>query len=270
VSSLIPLADLIVSECLMITPGVRFELETAYRTDRWDRTVVILPPQDSPLALLDKDPLVQMFPRCLWADSLHNEALADVPVLKDLLARIDALARLPDDERRRLTDRAARDQACAIDLRPVADAYENDARWSTLAHDKDPRLRYYAFWQLFRAASIRGALMMKGDDSFDNRSHLSSAYRDMSVIMLDTEPEEDRIVLLGDLTFAEQCAQSAYRLIRDSDGELAILGLRNAAEAQWRNVMAVRDAVERQPERFVRRPLYGPFPVKVVSPKESA
>ena len=62
VEVLIGHAALIVSECLMLSSGVRFELETAYRLRRWDRTVLVLPPLDGPYRIIDSDPVVQMFP----------------------------------------------------------------------------------------------------------------------------------------------------------------------------------------------------------------
>src|SRR5262249_44788201 len=68
VENLIPLADMIVMECFMLGEGVRLELEGIKRGRRWDRTVLLLPPLESPLAMLDNDPLIQMFPRCIWMD----------------------------------------------------------------------------------------------------------------------------------------------------------------------------------------------------------
>lgn len=81
--ALIPLADLIVSEPLMLSEGVRLELQMIYDAHRWDRTVLVLPPQHSPLPMIDNDSLIQMFPRCVWADSLHQELFTDSPVMAD-------------------------------------------------------------------------------------------------------------------------------------------------------------------------------------------
>ena len=44
VRELIEHAALIVSECLMLSEGVMFELETAYRLGHWDRTVLVASP----------------------------------------------------------------------------------------------------------------------------------------------------------------------------------------------------------------------------------
>jgi hypothetical protein len=158
----------------------------------------------------------------------------------------------------------ARDDAYPIDLLPIAVDYEFTVMWDSLNQDEDDRIRYYGFWRLFRAASIRGVRMLRGDDSWDNRAKLAEAYIQMSAIMLDHEKEGDRFILIGDLTFAEQCAQTAYNLIRDSDGPIAIQFYRERAETQYEEVMAIRKAIETHPDRIILRPRYGPFPVRAV------
>ena len=105
VAGLIPFADLIVSEPYMLTEAVRFELDTARHHGSWDRTVVVLPPLNSPFATLDSDPLIQMFPRCVWADTFHTTSFEDLPVVADLLQRMRDLTALPDAERAPTDDR---------------------------------------------------------------------------------------------------------------------------------------------------------------------
>ncbi|HYC89538.1 MAG TPA: hypothetical protein VEO54_10040 [Thermoanaerobaculia bacterium] len=122
---------------------MRYELQTAYELGRWDRTVLVLPPLHSHLDVIDSDSLLQMFPRVIWADTLHTESLTDAFVLKDLLARIDAIAALPDEERRRLIDPVLRDEAFPIDLESIAQAYELQTRMEAMQQDGDDRLRYY-------------------------------------------------------------------------------------------------------------------------------
>jgi hypothetical protein len=261
-ASLIPFADLIVSEAYMLSDGVRFELETAYRANRWDRTVLLLPPLKSPFAVIDNDPLIQMFPRVIWMDSFHTDSLTDPPVIKDLLARMARIVALDEANRRELVDLKARDAAYPVDLMPIAAHLEQEAEMGSVFGEQDDRTRYYGFWQLFRAASIRGHRMRAGDDSFSNRSKLSSAYRQLSAIMLDHELQDDKVVLTGDLTFAEQCARSACALIRESDGGVALHFWRESAERQLQSVLDVRAAVEAQPARFLLRPRFGPFPVR--------
>jgi hypothetical protein len=82
----------------------------------------------------------------------------------------------------------------------------------------------------------------------------------MSAIMLDHESEGDKFILIGDLTFGEQCAASAYNLIRESDGPIAAY-YRDRVEERYKEVMKLRNALQAYPGRFILRPRYGPFPV---------
>jgi hypothetical protein len=176
-----------------------------------------------------------------------------------------AIAGLPEEKRRCLVDPKARDDAYPIDMLPIAVDYEETAMWDSLNREEDDRIRYYGFWRLFRAAAIRGARLIRGDDSFDNRTKLAEAYIQMSTIMLDHEQEGDRLVLIGDLNFAVQCAQSAYNLIRDSDGPIAIQFYRERAQMHYEEVMAIHKAIETHPDRIILRPRYGPFPLRAAS-----
>lgn len=261
VEELISHAVLIVSECLMLSEGVRFELETAYRLGRWDRTVLVLPPLDGPFEVLDSDPVIQLFPRCAWANSLHTTPLIEQDVIKDLVARIAAILALPEDERRGLVQRGALDQEHPISLMPLAERYERDVTIDLTFGDQDSELlRYEAFWRLFRAGAIRGVAWQQGDRSDGNRIRLAEDYRQMSSAMLDMAEEEGQIVVRGDLVFAEQCAQSAYALLAGGPGPL-----RELAERQLAKVQQVQQAVEANPDRVVMRPRYGPFTVRAES-----
>ena len=258
VASLIPFADLIVSECYMLAEGVRFELEVAYKTNRWDRTVLLLPPLKSPFAMLDNDPVIQLFPRCVWMDSLHIEPLIDLPVVKDLLSRMESIAALPEQERQLLTNPARRDAAFSINLLPIAEHYEFSAGSRSMFAERDDRSLYYGFWEFFRAASIRGVRISQGDNSTHNRQQFAHAYIQMSAIMLDYEQDGDTIILVGDLTLAEQCLRSAYSVVEKDEGPLADY-LRKEAEKHYETLMAVQEAIRAHPERFILRPRYGPF-----------
>lgn len=265
VSKLIPLADLIISECYMLSEGVRFELEVAAHYDLWDRTVLLLPPQKSYLKLIDNDPLIQIFPRCIWMDSFHTESVAESPLVQDLIVRMEQIAALSDNERQRLIDPAVRDKEYPINLLPIAEHYESNAMSRLQWQSEDERTEYYSFWELFRAAAIRGVMLLSGDDSFDNRISLSDANYHMSVHMLNHEREGDKIIFTGDLEFAEQCAESAYALIRESDGPTADYFFRQRAENQLQSVLEIRRYIEAHPGRCILRPRYGPFPVHRVS-----
>ena len=258
VTELIPKADLIVSECYFLSDGVRFELEQAYQSDSWDRTILILPPQKGLFPLIDNDPLVQMFPRCIWADALHNQPLAVANEMSDLLQRMAKIAALPEQERIPLKDRGAKNKAFPIDLLPIAEYYEITATLTSQWQDEDDRVRYYGFWQLFRAAAIRFVLLQRGDTSFTNRGHISSAFAQMSAIMFDHDREGDKLILFGDLTFAEQCTITAFNIILDSDGASGAY-YREQAQKRYDEVQALKQALKADPEKFELRPRYGPI-----------
>jgi hypothetical protein len=254
VTELIGSADLIVSECIFLTPAVRFELEAAYAAGLWDRTVLVLPsPHGLVMTTLDSDPLIQLFPRCVWADSPDIASPTDSPVIMDLLERLQVIANLPEDTRRQRRERADAIPPHDIDLIPLAEWYESAAGVSlTFAGGNDSAL-YYAFWQLFRASSIRVHALMGGDRSPSNRFSLAQDHLRMSNAMLEAETDDDKWVLSGDLAFAEQCARSAYSLAEDNER------LRILAEQQFNDVTRIQQAVVHEPERFILRPCYGPF-----------
>lgn len=258
-AALIPRADLVVSECLMLSGGVRTELEQAYAARRWDRTVLVLPPVDGPFAPIDSEAIIQMFPRGIWANALKTESFVDSPVIADLLARMGAITALPAAERLALRDPVARDRAFPIDLMLLAKHYEFDAQLRSLQQDTDPRARYEGFWTMFRASAIRGEALLRGDDSDSNRMRMADLYLQMAAIMFDHERDDDCRVLVGDLAFAEQCATSAYHLVRGEGWYQNRMRARAAETLE--QVDQVRRALAEHPERLVARPRYGPFRV---------
>jgi hypothetical protein len=258
--ALITRADLIVSEPLMLSAGVRLELQMIYDAQRWDRTVLLLPPLRGYLETIDSDGLVQMFPRCLWADALHTEPLAQSPVIADLLARIRAIAAAPIETRRALKPRSRRDAAYPIDLMPLAEHLEREVRLASVFDRGDETTRYYAFWRLFRASAIRGLRFQEGDTSASNRRSLAHAYLEMSKVMLDHTAEGDKVLLQGDPADARKLVQSAFGLIEPlGDHDLAARALRGEAETRWEELLELQQIVERHPDRFEIRPRYGPL-----------
>lgn len=258
-TSLIAHADLIVSECYFLTPAVRFELETAARFGKWDRTVLLLPPQSGQVTLIDNDPLVQQFPRCVWADRFHTQSLTELPQVADLVDRMARIASCPESYRCGLAKPLTREAAFPVSILPLAEEMEREARLSLQRNEVDlPRVRHEAFWNLFRAASLRGVALQRGDDSADNRIQLSSDQVDMSGLMLAFEKEDERFVLLGDLDTAERLAASAWALLDlpglDRDGYF-----RRRAERQWQNVQRVKSAIAAAPERVSMRTVFGPL-----------
>ncbi|HEX7335338.1 MAG TPA: hypothetical protein VF290_27850 [Pyrinomonadaceae bacterium] len=257
--ALIPIADLIVSEPLMLTEGVRLELQMIYDAHRWDRTVLLLPPFNSYLSTIDNDSLIQMFPRCIWADSLHHEHFTDSPVIKDLLERIRVIARLPLETRRTLRDLAMRDKAYPIDLIPIAQHFETTARLGSVFNEKDETTRYYAFWQMFRAVGIRGVRYNEGDKSSTNRCEWAHSYLEMSKIMCDHSKEGEKVILQGDPAEAQLLVQSAYGLIQDLEDDMLVRVLRAEAEEQWESLLRLEQVMKEKPDRFEIRPRYGPL-----------
>jgi hypothetical protein len=258
VQGLIAHAAMIVSECLLLGPGVRAELEFAYQLGKWDRTVLVLPAgQYSPV---DSDPLVQMFPRCVWADSFHTSRLIDQPAVTDLVQRMRLLLELPEDVRRGLTTRGRLDSAYPIDLKPLARHYQTQVLISLAFQDQDAEMRYRTFWQLFRANAIHGIAWTQGDRSLETRNEMADNFLLMSQAMTAELREEGELVVVeGDLGFAEQCAVSALSLLAE-DPEV----VRRPAEIQLERIARLRAAIRAAPQRFLVRPRYGPFVVRRV------
>lgn len=254
---LIANADLIVSESLMLSPGVKLELERIYALSRWDRTVLLLPPPRSGLGLIDNDPIIQMFVRCVWANELHTGAINEHLVMKDLLQRIGTIGALPVGERRKLRDPIARTKAFPIDMRLLAKqmAMRAALRSQFVDDDASGDLRWEVFWYLFRAASILGWLYANGKADHSDEANLADHMRAMSELMLHARQENGRLLFDGDLQFAEDSAETAYALLaRANIPELVEIGAR-----QLEQVRKVRAAVAAQPERFALQPRFGPF-----------
>src|SRR5262249_38656359 len=162
------------------------------RWERWDRTVLILPPPDETLGSLDNDPLIQQFPFCVWANAFHTRSLTHLRPVKDLVDRMARLAALPESERARLTSPAERLQASPIDLLSFAAEVEaENTMTAAFADQSDKGVRWCAFWNLFRAASLRMVASPADDRSAANRTTLADDLLQMSVIMLDFEEEGD-------------------------------------------------------------------------------
>jgi hypothetical protein len=259
VSALIPLADLIVSEPLMLSEGVRRELQMIYDAHRWDRTVLVLPPLHSYLQTINKDSLIQMFPRFVWADFLHREPFTDSPVVADLLERMRAIARLPVETRRTLSDFSARDKAYPVDLMSVAQHLETQAQLGSVFNQEDEATRYYAFWQMFAASAIRGMRYRQGDNSTSNRCQFAHSYIEMSKLMLDHSTEGDRFILQGDPAEAKLLVQSAYGLLEEVEDDLWARALLAEAEDQWEKLLRLEQVIKDNPRRFEIRPRYGPL-----------
>jgi hypothetical protein len=256
--ALISSADLIISECYMLGAGVRFELERAYNLGRWDRTVLVLPPLLSPIALVDNDPLVQMFPFCVWADAFHTHQFFDLPVTKPMLKRLNKLAALPPEDLRALTTPQAREAFMPLDLEAIARDLTHEAQMGLAFNADDERTHYYSFWSLFRAAALRAVLFAKGEATDEVLFGLASNQLEMSTAMLNFEDKYDKITFKGDLENGEQMAISARTLFNMSKN---VFGseMAEAAEERIANYQRLGRALAEAPQRFRIAPIYGPF-----------
>jgi tetratricopeptide (TPR) repeat protein len=88
---LIAHAAAIVSECLMLSEGVRAELEIIDCLGRNNDTLVVLPPSGGYLQSLSDDPLVGKFPNTIAAEVLRDIPLTEVPFVARLLEESQAL-----------------------------------------------------------------------------------------------------------------------------------------------------------------------------------
>lgn len=257
VEPLIGHAELIISECQVLTSGVRFELETILHLDRWDRTVLVFPPGPA----TDSDPIVQMFPRCAWNDEFTSVPFTELPVVADLISRLRAIADLPEHHRLALADNLPDAPAHPVDLVPLAIHYETTVRTNEVFDDHrgNPERHYRRFWRLVRAAAARSAMFARGDTSLANRGALAADYLDINAILLDVREEDGKVVLNGDLTFAEQCTQSALTLAADERPDL-----RERAEHQYQQVRRLTQEAADRPASFVVRPGFGPITIRPV------
>jgi hypothetical protein len=238
---------------------VRLELEMIYNAGRWDRTVLVLPPLDSPLATIDNDGLIQLFPRCIWADSLHHTPMTESPVIQDLMHRVRSIASLPDEQRRRLRNQPTRDKAYPVDLLAVAQHFESEAKLASVFGTADNRTRYYAFWQMFRAAGIRGVRHQQGDRSKQNRAGLAYSQLEMSKILLDHTTEDERVILQGDPAEAELLLKSAYALVGNDPEDQVARHILTQVEANWETLQKLQQVMQSNPDRFEIRQRYGPL-----------
>jgi hypothetical protein len=255
---LISTADLIISECYMLRPGVRFELERAYRLGRWDRTVLVLPPLQSVITPVDNDPLIHMFPLCIWADELHTHQFFDLTVTRPMLERLQALAALSPEDARALTIPQARAAFMPLDMEAIAGELTNDTTLALTFRADDDRTHYYGFWNLFRSAALRGWLVAKGGARDQLFFDLAHNQLEMSAAMLGCEVTDDKITFKGDLENGEQMATSARSIFRMFDDHFA-RSMAETAEERIAEYQSIRRAVAKTPERFRIAPIYGPF-----------
>ena len=258
---LIANADIILAECTSLSAGIAYELDRAHSWGRWDRTVLALPPLKSHFQMLDSHPLVQRFPRCFWLDELHTHRLTELPPVIDLIERIESIVSSPAGGSRLARAPSDRDEMFPIDLLKLANSYEAEVVASTVLGVTDDRTPYYAFWQLFRAAGIRGHLLSTGEGSLMNRLRLAEAYLQMATIMLTpkTDEENDLIIIVADLDFARKAGVTVHNLFDDEDPPSLTERMQQQALALLEQLDRVERAVQVNPDRVILRPEYGPI-----------
>jgi tetratricopeptide (TPR) repeat protein len=116
VQRLIASAELIVSECLFLRPGVLAELKACIELGRVDRTVLVLP---SPPIQHGKPEDIEPFARAVYQHDLIWQSPEKSIVFRDLVARISRIAAMEPAERVRLIRQGRLDEAEPVTFRGV-------------------------------------------------------------------------------------------------------------------------------------------------------
>jgi tetratricopeptide (TPR) repeat protein len=117
VERLIACAELIVSECQALNPGVLAELKACIDLGRVDRTVLVLP--SPPQEFGGKPEDIEPFPRATYQHDLNWESAAKSVVFRDLVARIGRIAAMDPAKRVRLIRQGRLDEAEPVTFRGV-------------------------------------------------------------------------------------------------------------------------------------------------------
>jgi len=108
VKALIASAELIVSECQFLRPGVLAELKACVELGRADRTVLLLP--SPPVEFDGKPEDIEPFPRAIYQHDLDWEFPAKSFVFRDLVARIGRIAAMDPAKRVQLIRKGRLDE----------------------------------------------------------------------------------------------------------------------------------------------------------------
>jgi hypothetical protein len=265
--ALIADADLIVSECLMVSPGVRSELEFAFHGGTIDRIALVLAPPGSPLDPVDDEPAVQFVPRAVYADELNDTAFLDSFVVGDLAERLRRIAALPVAQRRALArDRDRKLREYPVTWAGVATGYNARAVAQELAdmgHRETDESWWLRFWWHFRrVTTLTWQMLHVGLPESEAATGLVDGYLKMGYLQLRSGAREHgQRVIRGDLSFAEQCVQSAATLVRRNgieEFQPLVTGLREQLDE-------VQSALAAHPEQIVVRPRTKPILTRPVS-----
>ena len=97
VKALLARAELIVSECQFLTPGVLAELKACENSGKIDQTVLVLP--SAPFEFIGNDPALIHFPRAIQQLDLDPACPARSAVFADLIERMAKIAAMHSGER---------------------------------------------------------------------------------------------------------------------------------------------------------------------------
>ena len=259
--ALIADADLIVSECLMLSPGVRSELEFAFHNGAIDRIALVLPSPGSPFPPVDDDPAVQFVPRAVYAHELNDTAFLDSFVVGDLVERLKCIAALPALQRRALArDRERKLREYPVTWAGVAAGYNALAVMQELAdeaYDETDESWWLRFWWHFRrVTTLIWQMLHAGLPERDAATDLVDGYLKMGYLQLRAGACEDgKDVIRGDVSFAEQCAQSAAAFTRRNEIE----AFQPLVEGLRRRLDEVQSALAAHPGQIVVRPRTKPI-----------
>lgn len=259
--ALIADADLIVSECLMLSPGVRSELEFAFRNGAIERVALVLPPPGSSLAPVDDDPAVQYVLRAVYTSELFNTAFLDSFVVADLIERLTRIAALPVSQRRALArDRNRKLREYPVTWAGVATGYKAQAgaqEFVDQAHGETDESWWLLFWSHFRrVGTLLWQVLHAGLPEDQAAVDLVDGYLKMAYLQLRAgAPEEGKKVIRGDLDWAEQCAQSAAAFVRRN----ALTEFQPVVEGLRDDLDEVQSALAAYPGQILVRPRTKPI-----------
>jgi hypothetical protein len=213
VGELIKRADIVVSECFMLSHGVNEELLLCHRHKKYDQTVLVLP--SGQFAIIDDYEVVHNFPRGVWGWELNEVDLFDHFAIGDLLERIERIARLSKRERLSLVGSGASLSECPVTYDGVVSGYLSHVAVAELAEEDDD-LWHYKFSSYFRALSILLLQVQRRQVEIkDVVYQMVDCYVKLGYLVLRAKKEGDTTVITADVAFARQCASSAYRLASD-------------------------------------------------------
>jgi hypothetical protein len=117
VRALMARAELIVSECSVLHPGVLAELQAFADLKKFDLTVLILP--SPPLEFVGNEDDVQVFARAIHQHELIAENPARTFVFRDLIERIEQIGKIAPARRLELIENGRLDDEVRVSFRGV-------------------------------------------------------------------------------------------------------------------------------------------------------